>query len=287
MADLRGFSLLGKDKTPATIVSLLNNYLAVMFEVVEAYGGTIDDVSGDSILVLFGAPLTREDHCDAAIACALSMQLAMVRVNGANRDQGLPLLEMGIGLCTGEVIAGTIGSSLRAKYGVVGAAVNLAARIEELTVGGEVLAAESTVTGSGSSLRIDADYCVEVKGSADPLLISSIGAIAGGHDLALPIPGSTRFQLSDPIAIQYCLMNGKHREGLPSPADVTDLAEREAWIVAKQGGLAPFTNLALSFPGIGEDAYAKVRETSHGRIHIVFTAMSGELRTMISSLCRL
>ena len=287
MADLRGYSLLSKEHSATTIVSLLNNYLAVMFEVVEGYGGTIDEVLGDSILVLFGAPLPRADHCEAALACALSMQLAMDRVNGANRQQGLPLVEMGIGLCTGEVIAGTIGSPLRAKYGVVGAAVNLAARIEELTVGGEVLAAESTVRGSGSPLRIDADYWVEFKGSVDPLLVHSIGAMAGSHDLVLPLPGSTRFELGDPIVVYYCLMNGKHREGLPSPAEVTHLAEREAWMVAKPGELAPFTNLALTFPGISEDAYGKVRETRNGCIHIVFTAMPGELTTMISMRCRL
>jgi hypothetical protein len=82
-------------------------------------------------------------------------------------------------------------------------------------------------------------------------------------------------------------MNGKLREGLPSPAEVTHLAEREAWMVAKPGELAPFTNLALTFPGIREDAYGKVRETRNGCIHIVFTAMPGELSTMISMRCRL
>lgn len=282
MADLRGFSLLSNQHPPATMVALLNNHLAVMFEVVEGYGGTIDEVVGDSLLVLFGAPLAREDHCEAAIACALAMQMAMERVNGTNREAGLPPLEMGIGLCTGEVIAGTIGSSLRAKYSVVGAAVNLASRIEELTVGGEVLAAESTVRGAGTPLRIDAEYCVAVKGSDDPLRIFSIGAIAGCHDLGLPIPGRTLCELDDPIAVRYWIMNGKHREGSASPAELTHLAEREALLRTRQAEPAPFSNLALSFAGIEEDAYGKVRESRDGRIHIVFTAMPRRLRTIIS-----
>jgi adenylate cyclase len=284
MSDLRGFSLLGQDNPPALIVQLLNNYLDEMFQVIEHYGGTIDEVLGDAILVLFGAPLVRADHAEAAVACALAMQIAMEKVNQTNLQQGLPALEMGIGLCTGDVIAGTIGSRQRAKYGVVGPAVNLAARIESLSVGGEVLAAEATVRAAEVPLRIDADHSIGVKGSQEPLRVFAIGAIQGRHNLALPLISSQPRVLLQPLAVQYLILKGKQRQGSPQRAVVTHLSEREAWIVL-EGGDQPelFDDLVLIFPassGSGE-VYGKVREQRNGHWRVVFSLMSTGIKELI------
>jgi adenylate cyclase len=284
MSDLRGFSLLGQDNPPALIVQLLNNYLDEMFQVIENYGGTIDEVLGDAILVLFGAPLVRADHAEAAVACALAMQIAMEKVNQTNLQQGLPALEMGIGLCTGDVIAGTIGSRQRAKYGVVGPAVNLAARIESLSVGGEVLAAEATVRAAEVPLRIDADHSIGVKGSQEPLRVFAIGAIQGRHNFALPLISSQPQVLLQPLAVQYLILKGKQRQGSPQRAVVTHLSEREAWIVL-EGGDQPelFDDLVLIFPassGSGE-VYGKVREQRNGHWRVVFSLMSTGIKELI------
>jgi adenylate cyclase len=284
MSDLRGFSLLGQDNPPALIVQLLNNYLDEMFQVIEHYGGTIDEVLGDAILVLFGAPLVRADHAEAAVACALAMQIAMEKVNQTNLQQGLPALEMGIGLCTGDVIAGTIGSRQRAKYGVVGPAVNLAARIESLSVGGEVLAAEATVRAAEVPLRIDADHSIGVKGSQEPLRVFAIGAIQGRHNFALPLISSQPQVLLQPLAVQYLILKGKQRQGSPQRAVVTHLSEREAWIVL-EGGDQPelFDALVLIFPassGSGE-VYGKVREQRNGHWRVVFSLMSTGIKELI------
>ncbi|MCE2839128.1 MAG: adenylate/guanylate cyclase domain-containing protein [Cyanobium sp. 49614_E6] len=306
MSDLRGFSLLGQDNPPALIVQLLNNYLDEMFQVIENYGGTIDEVLGDAILVLFGAPLVRADHAEAAVACALAMQIAMEKVNQTNVQQGLPALEMGIGLCTGDVIAGTIGSRQRAKYGVVGSAVNLAARIESLSVGGEVLAAEATVRAAEVPLRIDADHSIGVKGSQEPLRVFAIGAIQGRHNLALPLVSSKPRALQRPLTIGYAILMGKQRQGSAQPAVVTHLSEREAWIVLAgdqpelcereawillEGGDQPelFDDLVLIFPtgsGSGEvygncEVYGKVREQRDGHRRVVFSLMSTGIKELI------
>ncbi len=284
MSDLRGFSVMGQDNPPAMIVQLLNNYLDEMFHVIEDYGGTIDEVMGDSILVLFGAPRLRSDHAEAAIACALSMQIAMEKVNQINVQQGLPALEMGIGLCTGDVIAGTIGSRQRAKYGVVGSAVNLAARIESLSVGGEVLAAQSTVRATGAPLRIDADHSVALKGSHDTLRVFAIGAIHGRHNLALPLTRSHPGALPQPLKIDYCILNGKQRQGSPQPATVTHLAQREAWIVLDGDQPELFDDLVLIFLGSSSngnvEVYGKVREQRSGKCFIVFASMLPELKDL-------
>ena len=284
MSDLRGFSLLGQDNPPALIVQLLNNYLDEMFQVIENYGGTIDEVLGDAILVLFGAPLVRADHAEAAVACALAMQIAMEKVNQTNLQQGLPALEMGIGLCTGDVIAGTIGSRQRAKYGVVGSAVNLAARIESLSVGGEVLAAEATVRAAEVPLRIDADHSIGVKGSQEPLRVFAIGAIQGRHNLALPLISSKPLALQQPLTIDYAILKGKQRQGSSQPAVVTHLSELEAWIVL-EGGDQPelFDDLVLIFPTSGGncEVYCKVREQRDGHRRVVFSLMSTGIKELI------
>ncbi|MFN9645453.1 MAG: CHASE2 domain-containing protein [Cyanobacteriota bacterium] len=285
MSDLRGFSLMTAEHPPAVVVRLLNNYLEVMFGVVEQFGGTIDEVLGDALLVLFGAPQPRPDHAEAAIACAIQMQLAMERVNSGNRQQNLPELAMGIGLCTGEVMAGTIGSGLRAKYAVVGAAVNLAARIEALTVGGEIFADETTVSGVAAPLRIDGQHHWLVKGAGEALRVSSIGAIAGAYNLALP-SGSLRLRsLAKPLRATYQRIQSKTRQGPPRETFVTHLSEAGAWLAPHTSDLEPFSDLVLLFFDPPGEIYAKVREgQSPERVRVVFTTTPGPFRAWLRSL---
>jgi adenylate cyclase len=139
MSDLRGFTALVERLEPTTVVALLNHYLSAMVEVIQRNRGTIDEIIGDAIFVLFGAPLVMEDSARRGVRCALEMQKAMLGVNEYNLTQGWPEIEMGIALHTGEVVVGNIGSTKRSKYGVVGRTVNLTARIESFTVGGQIL----------------------------------------------------------------------------------------------------------------------------------------------------
>ena len=149
MSDLRGFSALSERLPPEQVVRIINNYLATMTEVIKKHKGTIDEFIGDAILAIFGAPVSREDDAKRAIACAVEMQLAMHAVNEYNRKNDLPEIEMGIALHTGEVIVGNIGSEQRAKYGVVGTAVNLTSRIETYTIGGQILISDATLKAGG------------------------------------------------------------------------------------------------------------------------------------------
>ena len=127
MTDLRGFTSMSGRLAPEQVVTMLNRYLGTMVEVIQRYQGTIDEFIGDAIFLLFGAPMQRQDDVERAVACAMAMQLAMHGFNAQNRAQGLPEVEMGIGIHTGEVVVGNIGSDKRTKYGVVGSHVNLTA----------------------------------------------------------------------------------------------------------------------------------------------------------------
>ena len=125
ITDLRGFTAVTESLEPEQVVRMLNNYFEVMVEVIHQYHGTINEIVGDSLLVIFGAPQEVPDRAQKAIACAIAMQNAMVQVNRENCALGLPELEMGIALHDTEVIVGNIGSSKRIKYSVVGSGVNI------------------------------------------------------------------------------------------------------------------------------------------------------------------
>src|SRR5262245_36035948 len=139
MSDLRGFTALAARLTPHEVIEFLNLYLEAMVDVISRYEGTIDEIIGDAILVIFGAPLACEDHAAKAVACGLAMQLAIKEVNRRLTAKDAAELEMGIGIHTGRVIVGNIGSLRRTKYAAVGSNVNLAGRSESCTTGGHRL----------------------------------------------------------------------------------------------------------------------------------------------------
>ena len=145
MADIRSFTTISESLPPQQVVKILNNYLGVMADVIMAHDGTVDEFIGDAILALFGAPVSKSDDSERAISCAIEMQAQIESINKINQSQGLPSISMGIGINTGEVIAGNIGSAKRAKYGVVGHTVNLTSRIEDQTKPGEILVSKDTL----------------------------------------------------------------------------------------------------------------------------------------------
>ncbi len=133
ISDLRGFTRLSEGKDPQFVVAALNTYLTTMTEVIFKHGGTIDKFLGDGILAVFGAPLAQSDHARAGLLAAMEMQQRLAELNTRLGSGDLGPLRMGIGLHSGLVVAGNIGSTERMEYTVIGDTVNLAARIESLT----------------------------------------------------------------------------------------------------------------------------------------------------------
>ncbi|MFK7829447.1 MAG: adenylate/guanylate cyclase domain-containing protein [Congregibacter sp.] len=171
MSDIRGFTTLSEQLPPDRVVSMLNRYLGAMTDIIMEYGGTIDEFLGDAILAVFGAPRRHDDDPDRAARCALAMQEAMATINGANRKDGLPELEMGIALNTGNVIAGNIGSERRSKYGFVGHAMNVTSRIEDVAQRGETLIAESTRLALGAAYALGEPREIKAPGIDEMLLV--------------------------------------------------------------------------------------------------------------------
>ena len=191
-ADLCGFTPLCTGLDPQRVVRLLNIHLGAMVDVIMNHGGTIDEFLGDAVLAIFGAPILAEDDAQRALACAIAMQHAMEGVNGKLSDEGLPSLQMGIAVHTGEVVAGNIGSQRRAKYGIVGAAVNLVTRIEEFTTGGQILCSEDTLREAGGLVDFDEHVEIPGKGGTESVQVVSVRELRDPSENSLRfVPGST------------------------------------------------------------------------------------------------
>ncbi|MEA3348138.1 MAG: adenylate/guanylate cyclase domain-containing protein [Pseudomonadota bacterium] len=141
-ADLRGFSTSAQGLEPEYVVELLNSYLGVMVDVILRFFGTLDKFVGDGVMALFGAPAPMEDAAVKAVECAVEMQEEIGRLNRQRHRDGEPHLHLGIGVSCGEAIVGNIGSPVRMDFTAIGETVNLAARLQEISRGGEILVGE-------------------------------------------------------------------------------------------------------------------------------------------------
>ena len=230
MSDLRGFTALAARLTPHEVIEFLNLYLEAMVDVISRYEGTIDEIIGDAILVIFGAPLACEDHAAKAVACGLAMQLAMTEVNQRLTAKGAAELEMGIGIHTGRVIVGNIGSLRRTKYAAVGSNVNLAGRIESFTTGGQLLISESTREKIKSPLRIDGQFQVEPKGATRSLQLHEVGGIGEPFNLSLPARSEALCPLPQPLPIRFTVLEEKFVGRTVHEGRLASLSESEAGI---------------------------------------------------------
>jgi adenylate cyclase len=155
-ADIRGFTRLSEHAPPERVVQLLNNYFTAMSDVIFAHGGTLDKYIGDGLMALFGAPTATPDDACNAVSAAVAMQRRMEDINQTLRADGLSEIAIGIGLHTGVATVGYIGSERRSEYTAIGDTVNLAARLEQNSLPGQILlsdAAARAAEGAGCSFH--------------------------------------------------------------------------------------------------------------------------------------
>jgi sigma-B regulation protein RsbU (phosphoserine phosphatase) len=209
ISDLRGFSAHTLGMPPEKILFLLNRYLEKMIEILLDHGAVVDEIQGDGILAFFGAPLPMRDHPTRAVACALTMQSAMAEINERNAADGLPRLEMGIGINTGVAVVGNIGSERRTKYGVVGSEINFAGRIESFTHGGQILISESTYNRVKDHVEIQDTLQVEPKGFSGTVMLYDVVGISGRYNVRFQDRPEEPMQLSAPILVQIRLVQSK------------------------------------------------------------------------------
>jgi adenylate cyclase len=204
LADLRGFTAISENFPPTAVLELLNRYLGRMSEIIFRHEGAIDKFMGDSIMVLFGAPNAHDDDVQRALACAVEMQRAMEDINHDNKQRGVPELYMGIGINTGTVMAGLLGSELYSEYTVIGDEVNLASRIEAFSLRGQILISRNTYERCRDFVQTAEPMDVHVKGKAEPVSLREVLAIPS---LGLEVPRqeirrSPRIEVRIPFTFQ-------------------------------------------------------------------------------------
>jgi adenylate cyclase len=184
-ADLRGFTAMVASQPAGMVIQMLNPCLIKMSEIIFKHQGTIDKFMGDSIMVLFGAPVQRRDDVQRALACAVEMQITMSELNLLHKQQGMPEMYMGIGINTGSVLAGTLGSEHYSEYTVIGDEVNLASRIEAFSLRGQVLISQSTYDCCKDFVTTADPIDIHVKGKSLPVSLRELIAIP---QLGLKVP---------------------------------------------------------------------------------------------------
>jgi adenylate cyclase len=191
--DLRNFTRMSETLDPEALRQVVNRFFSVMTEIIQQHRGTLDKYIGDAIMAFWGAPLNNPHHAEHAVQAALQMAQAVHTLNASLQAQQLPPVQLGIGLNTGRVCVGDMGSDIRRSYTVMGDAVNLAARIESLTrhFGVAILAGEATQSGSLEAvvwLEVDR---VRVKGKQQavtlftPLPYAQTQSVDGAEEMRL------------------------------------------------------------------------------------------------------
>ena len=174
--DIRSFTSLAESLPPAETIELLNSYYTLMFDAIGSQGGIVNQMQGDGLMALFGAPLAHPDHAERAVGAALEM---LDLVAGFSREQirrGKPEIRIGVGVASGQVIAGYTGTERRVTYTCVGDTVNLAAHLEAHTkiLGRPILIDEHTRAGLSGAIRIEDHGAAQFKTRAQPVRVYSV-----------------------------------------------------------------------------------------------------------------
>lgn len=291
LADLRGFTAITAAHPAGMVLELLNRCFVTMSEIIVRHRGTIDKFMGDSIMVIFfGDPAAPGDDVKRALLCAIDMQLGMESLNASNRRGSIPELFMGIGINTGKVMAGLLGSDLYSAYTVIGEDVNLASRIEAFSLRGQVLISSNTYVYCGDYARTGEPMEVYVKGRAERVTVREL---LGVPSLGKAVPRqevrrSPRVEVRLPFTFQRL-------------ADKIVVPERHSSVILDIGyhgvlaetvddEIAPFTELKLDIdlPLVAhraDDIYARVVKTVRRGPRVLlgleFTSLSSETNRKI------
>jgi adenylate cyclase len=291
MTDIRGFSVLSQELDAVDCVTVLNNYFGAMTPLIQKYDGVINEFLGDAILAIFGAPVASDDHAQQALACAIEMQQGMKEVVRKNESEGLPSIEMGIALNTGEVVVGNIGSEKRQKYGVVGHHVNLTGRIESFTVGKQVMVSQYTLANIEADVEVSQTLEVEAKGIKEPVKIFEVTGIGAPYNLSIESENEDMHKLEDELFVSFNTLSGKAVADEIIEGYIIETSGNSATLVTS-GELEILTNLRMTVPdfleGENDQVFSKVThilasgdDRNHYQINLTSASMA--IREFIQS----
>ena len=272
MSDLRGFTAMSAKLDAEELINVLNHYFEAMVAAIQKYNGTVIEFLGDGIFVVFGAPKDLSDHPVMAVKCAVEMQNAMKEVNEWNKENGYPELEMGIGINTGSVVVGNIGSEKKMKYGCMGSAVNITGRLETLTIGGQIFITENTRKLIKDELLIKSESSFLPKGSPEALKYYEIDGIG---DLTFEDGSNGNIvwnEHADPSEYLFYVLEEKNVQAIKHKGKIIKISQNEKFaLFVPDSELIEKQNIMLR----NEDGciYAKVISKTEEGFIICFTSI--------------
>ncbi|MBN2406827.1 MAG: adenylate/guanylate cyclase domain-containing protein [Elusimicrobia bacterium] len=177
-SDIRGFTSMSEKLQPEEVVSILNEYLTEMIDIIFKHGGTLDKFIGDAVMAIWGAPMEQKNHAELAVKAAWEMKQKVKELQEKWASEGKEhIIRVGMGVNTGDVVVGNMGSSQFSDYTVIGDNVNLAARLEENAKGGELIISESTYEEVSDIVEAKKLEPLKVKGKEKPVKVYEITGI--------------------------------------------------------------------------------------------------------------
>ncbi len=173
-SDIRGFTRMSESTPPEALVEMLNDYFEAMVDLVFKYEGTLDKFMGDGIMALWGAPLQNPDDPIRSVECALEMGMALGDFNRQRLERDLQPLAVGIGIHTGPLVAGYIGSSKALSYTVIGDSANTSARLCSVALAGQIIVSENTLVRLKNKFEVEELQPAKVKGKEKPLRVFNV-----------------------------------------------------------------------------------------------------------------
>ena len=247
-SDLRNFTRFSEQTHPEQVVQVLNSHFGSMVEIIHRHQGFVVDFLGDCLFAVFGAPGRDLDHARHAVTCAVAMQLACQQMNLQLSGTSLPSMEIGIGINSGPCVVGNMGSQMRIKYGVVGHAVNLAARLESLTVGGQILISEVTKQAVADHFDLAGPLEAHGKGLASAMLLWEVRGRRNDLSKSLPPTVPELKRLVTPIPVRIRLVADKQISPSLEAAKLVRWSSTGAELETKVS-LTVFTALQVEVPG--------------------------------------
>ena len=174
--DIRSFTTIAESQDPADTIELLNTYYTLMFDAISGHGGVVNQIVGDGLMAIFGAPVPQDEHCHRSVMAALEMVELVGLFNQEQAMLGKPQIKIGVGIASGRVIAGYTGTQHRATYTCVGDTVNLASRLEAHTklAGVPILFDEATRLGLRPDVSVEDRGVVEIRGKTEPVRVYTV-----------------------------------------------------------------------------------------------------------------
>ncbi len=173
-SDIRGFTPMSESLGPEEVVHILNEYFSAMASIIFKYEGTLDKFMGDAIMAIYGAPIDMPDHAERAVFTAVEMNEKMKELQAKWKREGKKDVNIGIGINTGEVIMGNIGSNERMEYTAIGDNVNLTQRLESVAEKGQILISATTYERVKDKINATMLDPIKVKGKTEKVLAYSV-----------------------------------------------------------------------------------------------------------------